>query len=114
MEEQYESMKAWVNYIREQSGKSYLWNTGFHFGDWLAFATTQSDYPGATTDKDLIATAYYYYSTTLLQKTAKLLGKEKDAEEFLELKKNIKTAFQKEFLTPNGRLSSNTLPSSFG
>ncbi len=108
LERQYKSMQAWVEYMRLQAGESYLWNTGFHFGDWLAFATTRSDYPGATTDKDLIATAYFYYSTTLLQKTAVLLDKKQDADDYSELSKSIKTAFQKEFLTPNGRLSSNT------
>ena len=50
LEEQYESMRAWVDYMREQAGDSYLRNTGFHYGDWLAYATTRSDYPGATTD----------------------------------------------------------------
>jgi alpha-L-rhamnosidase len=108
LEQQYKSMKAWVNYMKNQAGDSFLWNSGFHFGDWLAFATTRSDYPGATTDKDLIATAYFYYSTTLLQKTAILLAKEQDANDYSELLQNIKKAFQNEFLTPNGRLSSNT------
>jgi alpha-L-rhamnosidase len=108
LENQYESMKAWVEYMRRQAGDSYLYNTGFHFGDWLAFASTRSDYPGATTDKDLIATAYFYYSTGLLRKTAVILGKQKDAEDYRVLQQNIKNAFQKEFVTPNGRLSSNT------
>ncbi|MBN2093604.1 family 78 glycoside hydrolase catalytic domain, partial [candidate division KSB1 bacterium] len=63
LENQYESMKRWVGYMQSQAGESYLWNTGSHFGDWLAFATNRSDYPGATTDKDLIATAYFAYST---------------------------------------------------
>ncbi len=108
LEIQYESMKAWVEYMRKQAGSSYLYNTGFHFGDWLAFATTRSDYPGATTDKDLIATAYFYYSTELLQKTAVILGRDQDAEDYRILMQNIKNAFQKEFITPNGRISSNT------
>ena len=108
LEVQYESMKSWVEYMRKQSGDSYLYNTGFHFGDWLAFATTRSDYPGATTDKDLIATAYFYYSTALLKKTAVILGKDQDTEDYRALMQNIKNAFQKEFITPNGRLSSNT------
>src|SRR2546430_12497641 len=51
---------------------------GFSFGDWLAFATTRSDYPGATTDKDLIQTAYFARSTALLAKTAAVLGKKGD------------------------------------
>jgi alpha-L-rhamnosidase len=108
LEVQYESMKAWVEYMRKQAGGGYLYNTGFHFGDWLAFATTRSDYPGATTDKDLIATVYFYHSTSLLQKTAVILGKDQDAKDYWALMQNIKNAFQKEFVTPNGRLSSNT------
>ncbi len=108
LEVQYESMKAWVEYMRKQAGGGYLYNTGFHFGDWLAFATTRSDYPGATTDKDLIATVYFYHSTSLLQKTAVILGKDQDAKDYRALMQKIKNAFQKEFVTPNGRLSSNT------
>ena len=108
LNEQYESMKAWVGYMKEQSGEKYLWNTGHHFGDWLAFSTTRSDYPGATTDKDLIATAFFAYSTSLLQKMAEILDKQDDAVKYAALLKNIKNAFQKEFVTPNGRLASNT------
>ena len=108
LESQYETMKKWVNYMRAQAGDTYLWTTGSHFGDWLAYATTRSDYPGATTDKDFLATSYFYYSTSILQKTAKLLGKENDAKDFSDLMKKIKSAFQKEYITPNGRLSSNT------
>jgi alpha-L-rhamnosidase len=106
--QQYTSMKAWVEYMRRAAGPQYLYNTGFTFGDWLAFATTRSDYPGATTDKDLIQTAYFAYSTRILAETAALLGKKEDAAAYSGLLENIKTAFQKEFVTANGRLSSNT------
>jgi alpha-L-rhamnosidase len=108
LEVQYPSMRAWVEYMRHQAGDRYLWNTGFSFGDWLAFATTDSDYPGATTDKDLIQTAYFARSTELLAKTAQVLGKSDDAAEYAALEGNITSAFQKEFVTPNGRLASNT------
>lgn len=108
LEAQYPSMKAWVEYIRHQAGDRYLWNTGFTFGDWLAFATTDSDYPGATTDKDLIQTAYFARSTDLLAKTAHVLGKPEDAADYDALEQKIRAAFQKEFVTANGRLSSNT------
>jgi alpha-L-rhamnosidase len=108
LEEQYPSMRAWVEYMRRQAGASYVWSSGFSFGDWLAFATTRSDYPGATTDKDLIQTAYFARSTELLAKTAQVLGKKEDAADYAELEEKIKEAFQKEYVTPNGRLSSNT------
>lgn len=108
LEEQYPSMKAWVEYMRKQAGDKYLYNKGFTFGDWLAYATTDSDYPGATTDKDFIQTAYFAHSTELLAKTAAVLGKKEDAAEYTELERKIKDAFMKEFVTPDGRLSSNT------
>lgn len=106
--EQYNCMKGWVDYMKNQAGDSYLWNKGGHFGDWLAFATTRSDYPGATTDKDLIATAYFAHSTDILQKTATVLNKKEDAQYYADLFEKIKGAFQAEFVTPNGRLTSNT------
>ena len=105
---QYESMKAWVEYIRREAGSEYLWTSGFHFGDWLAYATNQSDYPGATTDKDLVASCYFAHSTDLLQRTARILGKSEDAREYAGLLEKIKEAVVNEFVTPNGRLSSNT------
>jgi alpha-L-rhamnosidase len=108
LEDQYESMKAWVEYQKRTAGDSYLWNTGRHFGDWLAYATTRSDYPGATTDKDLLATAFFAHSTDLLRKTADILSNTQDAAEYAELFEKIKNAFNKEFITPNGRMSSNT------
>lgn len=108
LENQYNSMKAWIEFMRKKAGDRYIFDSGFHFGDWLAFATTKCDYPGATTDKDLIATAYFFYSTSLFQKIASVFDKQTDTDDYLELQKKIKTAFQKEFLTQTGRLSSNT------
>ena len=108
LEQQYPSMKAWVEYMRKQAGDRYIWSNGFSFGDWLAFATTRSDYPGATTDKDLIQTAYFARSTDLLRRTAEVLGNTADASEYGSLLDHIRAAFQREFVTPNGRLASNT------
>jgi len=108
LEEQYGSMKSWVNYMKRQAGNNFLWTTGNHFGDWLAFATNRSDYPGATTDKDFLATAYFAYSSGLLAKIARILGYDADALQYAQLHNQVKKAFQKEFLTPNGRLSPNT------
>lgn len=108
LEQQYPSMKAWVEYMRRAAGDKYIWNTGFGFGDWLAFATTSPAYPGATTAVDFIQTAYFAHSTDLLAKTAAVLGKRDDAAEYSALEQKIRAAFVKEFVTPNGRLSSDT------
>jgi alpha-L-rhamnosidase len=108
LEEQYPSMKAWVEYMRKEAGEKYIWSSGFTFGDWLAFATTDADYPGATTDKDFIQTAYFARSTELLAKTAEVLGKNDEAADYEGLEEKIKSAFVREFTTANGRLSPNT------
>ena len=105
---QYSSMRAWVEYMRAQAGDQLLWTTGFHFGDWLAFQTIRADYPGATTDKDLIATAYFAHSTDLVARAAQVLGMEEDARTYRSLFERTRAAFQREYLTATGRLTSNT------
>jgi alpha-L-rhamnosidase len=108
LEESYASITKWVGFMEEQAGDDYLWTGGTHFGDWLAFASTSSSYPGATTEKDLIATAYYCYTSDLTSKIATVLGKTADAEKYKIQAENIKLAFIDEFVTPNGRLVSHT------
>jgi alpha-L-rhamnosidase len=108
LEVQYPGMKAWVEYMKGRAGEDLLWTGDQHFGDWLAFATNNSDYPGATTEKDLIATAYFSYSSGLLSKTAAILGKTEDAKKYAKLSEDIKKAFVNEYVTPAGRLVSHT------
>jgi alpha-L-rhamnosidase len=99
LEEQYESMKSWVEYIRSKAENGLLWNSGSHFGDWLGLDAKEGSYKGATTE-DLISTAFYAYSTELLAKTAKLLGNMEDSAYYSQLHESIKKAYQDEFITP--------------
>ncbi|WP_059102630.1 alpha-L-rhamnosidase [Shouchella shacheensis] len=104
LEEQFPSMKAWVNYIRKQGSDEYLWNTGFHFGDWLALDSQPDTYIGAT-ERDFIATAFYAYSARLVSRAADVLGKESEYVHYNELYQSVKAAFAREFITGSGRLS---------
>lgn len=108
LENQYESMKAWVGYITAQSTDN-LWKTGFHFGDWL-FYTPDDDRDGkaAITDKYLIAQCFYAHSTQLLLNAAQVLEKKEDVAHYNNLLNNIRDAFQKEYVTSSGRLVSGT------
>jgi alpha-L-rhamnosidase len=108
LERQYPSMARWVEFERTRAGDDLIWDGDPHFGDWLAFATTRSDYPGATTGKDLIATAFFAHSTELMERTALVLGRKDDAARYGELFERIKGAFLREFVTPNGRVGENT------
>ncbi|WP_281890685.1 alpha-L-rhamnosidase [Paenibacillus sp. YYML68] len=107
LEQQYDSMVRWVEYIRSQGDHEYLWNTGFHFGDWLAMDAPKGTRMGAT-PKDLIATAFYAYSSSLVAKAAHVLGKQEDAARYTELSAQVAREFRKEFVTPNGRVASPT------
>lgn len=109
LENQFESMKGWVDYMKQQdeaAGGKRLWTTGFHFADWLALDNYKDPKScfGAT-DPYFIASAYYCYSAMLVSKAAKVLGKEDLADEYKELSEQVRTAIQHEYITPNGRLA---------
>ncbi|MFC5466283.1 alpha-L-rhamnosidase [Lederbergia graminis] len=109
LEQQLHSMKDYVDSIRRQDDGSRLWNTGFHFGDWLALDGEGDEFHrSGGTPTDLIATACYAYSAGLVAKAARVLGEKKLAKEYERLSKEVKQAFCEEFVTPRGRLVVNT------
>jgi alpha-L-rhamnosidase len=107
LERQYESMKGWVEYIRAHARNGLLWDTGFHFGDWVAIDAKEGSYFGATPN-DLTATAFYAHSTDLLARSAAALEKTADAKRYRRLHGEIVNAFRAEFFTPAGRLAART------
>jgi alpha-L-rhamnosidase len=111
LENQYASMKAYLNYVRSVA-KNDLWNTGFQFADWLSYRVDDSKgmigQRSAVTDNYLVAQCFYAYNTALMVKTARILGKVEEYKEYEKLLDRIKLQFQKEFMTANGRLISET------
>ncbi|MBQ8640489.1 MAG: family 78 glycoside hydrolase catalytic domain [Lachnospiraceae bacterium] len=108
LEEQYDSMKIWVDYIGRKAEGKRLWKTGQHFGDWLAL---DGRVPGGVygrTDFFYIATVFYYYSAQLLAKAAVILKREADASFYGTLAEEIRDAFWEEYFTPSGRLAVDT------
>lgn len=104
LENQFESMKKWVEYIRRFGNEEYLWLGGKQFGDWLALDNEDGSYKGAT-PFDYISSAFYAYSTSLLIKAGKVLGYEMNEYEILYEK--IVNAFRDRFIK-NGLPVSNT------
>jgi alpha-L-rhamnosidase len=108
LENQYNSMKAWVGYM-ESNSNNWLWNKGFHFGDWLFYRPfDDNDGRSAVTDKYLIAQCFFANSTQLVINAAKVLNKPDDVTKYTANLQKIKEAFQKEYLTQSGRLVSST------
>lgn len=106
LEEQYPSMKKFVEYIRSVAGASMVWKNGSVFGDWLYYHPELFQHTTADghTDHDLIATAFYAYSTSLLAKAAAVLGKTEDSEKYSTLFRQIRDVFNREYVSPSGRV----------
>lgn len=99
LEQQFSSMENWVDYITSNTEKPYLWAGGTHYGDWLGLDAPSGSYKGASRE-EFIASAYYAYSTSLVIKAGKILGK--DIQAYEALYKGIVKTFQEtfpEFLT---------------
>ena len=103
LEEQFDSMKAWIDWMRERSENGRR-SGGSHFGDWLGLDSPEGSYKGATPE-DLIATAYYKYSTELFIKAAHALGR--DVAEYENIPAEAAKAFRREYME-NGRVKNAT------
>ena len=105
---QFDSMRTWVDLVAERAGARYLWDKGFQFGDWLD-PSAPAEKPGAArTDKYLVATAYFARSAELLGQAAEVLGRPDDAAHYLQLVALVRDAFNAEYVTPSGRVLSDT------
>ena len=103
LEEQFDSMKAWIDWMRERSENGRR-SGGSHFGDWLGLDSPEGSYKGATPE-DLIATAYYKYSTELFIKAAHALSR--DVAEYENIPAEAAKAFRREYME-NGRVKNAT------
>ena len=105
LEERFESMRAWVEYIRRTDGGDHHWREVYTYGDWLAL---DSPYPGENqtrggTDEGFIADVYYRKSALILARAARVLGKEQLAEEYEALGDQILQGIRAEYFSPTGR-----------
>lgn len=98
LKKHYDAMVRWVEFCRKNSKDLLRPNSGF--GDWLSI--------NAPTPNDLLGTAYFAHSTKLTANAAHVLGKEADAKKYDELFEQIKAAFNKAYVKPNGRIKGNT------
>ena len=94
LKNQFKSMCTYVDEIGKITKKKDLWFGCWHFGDWLGIDAPAGSYVGAS-NWDIIATAFYLYSTSLVVKAGNILGK--DVKKYEELYQRILNASKKEF-----------------
>ncbi|WP_163513489.1 family 78 glycoside hydrolase catalytic domain [Fodinicola acaciae] len=118
LEEQFPSMTAWVDYAarmarenrhpdraaarpRARAYEEFLWDTGFHWGEWLEPGEEPALDP--TRDNGHIATAFLHYSARLLVKIGRLLGK--DVDEYERIANGALEAWRSEYLGADGTVT---------
>ena len=125
LEEQWPSMVAWVDYVsraaREKRHQSrverhatpeaheqYLWDTGWHWGEWLEPDMKEEDlFTGfAGFDFAIVATAFYAHTTAVLASIARILHRDHDAVRYAELSTNVRHAWRREFVGDDGTVRS--------
>ena len=127
LEENYEAMTAWMEYIRSraenvhpegyenwpadrQARSRYLWNTDFHFGDWLIPSMVLGNPDGMAMNQTAYATmgvvapAYYAFSAKNMARIAAALGKQDDVSYYEALYGKIREAFIDEYVHADGTM----------
>jgi len=100
----FDSLTKFIGYMEDQS-KSLIrshpdTNVWHGYGDWLALDGSGNVF--GNTPKDLIGTAMFAYSTSLVAKMARVLGRTADAVRYERLAERIRRAYQKRFLSADG------------
>ena len=107
----YPDMKIWVDYL-EKLSKNNIIEQGL--GDWCP--------PGSNTTIDcpyqLSSTSFYYLDLSIMEKSARILNKDNEAEAWSRTKQMVKEAFIKRFYHKNlhtfGSQTANSLALDFG
>ena len=105
---QYDSARRWVDLITRLAGPSGLWNTGYQLGDWLDPTAPPQDPGAGSTDRHLIASAYYAWSARHLASMARVLDHEQDRRYYDALARHTRQAFLNTYLLADGRMTSDT------
>ena len=128
LKENYDTMKRWVAYMEKEAStknfktfekkknktaseienRKYLWDTGFHFGDWLVPSLKGKDLNLAKKNEPVFSSIYYAYSTGLLAEIARVLGDQEAAEKYQRLHDRICKAFDETYIREDGYIAVNT------
>lgn len=122
LKENYGAMEKWISYIHQTAYTEnpeelshltgeraehlkYIWNTNFHFGDWLTPSVSINKDTGAVDlmqsaymTMDIVPTFFYAYSCKLMTQISKTLGYIEKQNYYQNLFVRIKEAFQYEYL----------------
>jgi alpha-L-rhamnosidase len=106
LEQQFQSMRSWVDKVSSLTHASGVWSGGFQLGDWLDPSAAPTKPWAARADADVVATAYLARSADLVARAAAELGYDDDARTYAAFATETRRAFAREYVTPTGRVLS--------
>src|SRR5580704_13970311 len=88
----------------------YLWDTGFHWGEWLEPGGVPADFGAfVRADKSEVTTAYLHRSAATLVRVAEVLGLPGEQwHRYREIAAGALDAWRREFIRPDGTLAVQT------
>ncbi len=101
LEQHLPAMSRWIDWCQAHSTNLIRdRNLGGNYGDWLS--------QGENTPKDLIGTAYFAYSTSLVARAYAVVGDTASAEKYQALFERIRAAFNQRYVTDDGHITGGT------
>ena len=100
--ENFPMIQRWIA-LQETQAPDGIRHSRTSYGDWLAPGYAPSKAP---TPYVLIATAYYAHTVQLAAQMADVLGQPDLAQKYFAQFKKIQTAFHREFITDDGKITS--------
>jgi alpha-L-rhamnosidase len=112
LEQHFAAACGWIEYVRRLN-PDLIWRRGRNndYNDWLNGDTLiLPDWPkqGGEVPKEVFATAFFANSTQSVAQMATVLGRQEEARSYGQLAEQIRAAFYREFLKPDGRIAGDT------
>jgi len=105
---QVDSAVQWIKHVESAAGPTRICHDTEQFGDWLDPAAPPDNPFEATTDRYLVATAYFAHSAKRLAAIGELLGQAEIANRYERLADEVRDAYASTYVRPNGRLTSDS------
>ncbi|MFN8006360.1 MAG: family 78 glycoside hydrolase catalytic domain [Terriglobia bacterium] len=108
----FESAKHWVDFVRSKN-PNLLWENARagDYNDWLnADTLILAGWPltGGAVPKPVFATAFFAHSADLVSRMATVLGRSEETKQYGQLFEDIKSAFNRAYVSPDGKIEGNT------
>ncbi|MFA5420326.1 MAG: family 78 glycoside hydrolase catalytic domain, partial [Bacteroidales bacterium] len=121
--ENYESMKKWFLYMYNKYARDGIMPQD-SYGDWCMppedLTLIHSKDPSRITEAGLLGTSFYYHDACVMQRFAKMLDKQEDAQEFSKIAEEMKAGYNSHFFISkmnyysNNTVTANILSLAFG